>query len=132
MNKLIVAILFILLSGTNLKSQVIHEVIQKYFSLHNNFKNESDVWGNYTLDLTIESIIHYSRISEVTRYQDDINNFFSKRNYQFSDTISYRKTPFAHVYFAYYLTKRDSSFIKPFVYESKLIMNMVFKLSSMP
>ena len=121
MNKLIVAILFILLSGTNLKSQVIHDVIQKYFSLHNNFKSESDVWGNYTLDLTIESIIHHSRLSEDTYYHDDIKNFSAKG-------ITSSQIPSA---IGKHLLPRSILLITCQEKE-KPMMNMVFKLSSMP
>jgi hypothetical protein len=113
-------ILCLLLSGLCRPglSQTAGDVIGRFLEQHNRFAAEADVRGNYTLDLNVEAILFYTRISGDSSYLVAVENFFRNRRYQFSDTVSYRRVPFADAWFEWFLFKQDSAFIAPYVYES--------------
>ena len=99
-------------------AQSVETVIDRFLSRHNRFADETDVRGNYTLDLNVEAILFYTRISGDSSYLEAVENFFRNRQYHFSDTVSYRRVPFADAWFEWFLFKQDSAFIAPYVYES--------------
>lgn len=105
------------------RAQPIHNVIQKFLADHNHFHQSTDVWGNYTLDMTIEAIINYTRVSSDSTYLGVIERFFRHKDYQFGDTINYRSIPFSDPYFALFSLKGNSQFIGPYLSESQRMMN---------
>ncbi len=104
-------------------AQSIQNVMQKFLDDNNHFNQSSDVWGNYTLDMTIEAIINYTMISSDNSCLNEIERYFRHKDYQFGDTISYSSIPFSDPYFTWFLLKRDSSFIGPYIYESQKMMD---------
>lgn len=93
-------------------------IIDRYFQAHNNFLNESDVWGNYTIDLNIEAIINYTLYSGDSCYIPTIDRFFLLRKYSSLNAVSFEKTPFCDAYYSYFLMKSDSGFVKPYIESS--------------
>lgn len=81
MNKLRLIILLWIGIAFRLQAQPIQTVINKFLAEHNHFQQAEDVWGNYTLDMSVEAIINYSIISTDTSYLDVIERFFSQKNY---------------------------------------------------
>jgi rhamnogalacturonyl hydrolase YesR len=96
----------------------LENVISHFFESHNFFLETSDVHGNYTLDISIESILDYSSLTEDTTYTSIISGIFQKRGYNFSDTIPYKRFPFSNPYFAWYRVQNNPEFIAPFIFES--------------
>jgi rhamnogalacturonyl hydrolase YesR len=105
--------------GYMIQSQPVNTVIQKVLNDHNHFQNPKDVQGDYTLDMTVEAIINYSLVTSDITYLEDIERFFEQRGFNFSDTINYRSIPFSDPYFTWFMLKKDSRFIEPYVLESR-------------
>jgi len=97
-------------------------LITSYLQQHNNFQTSADVSGNYTLDLNVEAIIRHIQHTGDTTYLGAVDRFFSLRNFQFSKAVPYEKSPFCDVYFAYFQLKKDSSFVVPYINESRRMM----------
>jgi len=95
------------------------KVISHFMHSHNYFKKQSDVFGNYTLEISIESILDYTLLTGDSIYLPTIRRIFEKRNYNSSDTISFKSLPFSNPYFSYYLLHKNPDFIAPFLYESQ-------------
>lgn len=100
-------------------AQLAVRVADRFLADRNQFADTADVWGNYTLDITVEAIIAYMLHMEDRRYEEAVRRFFAFRGYRASDTISYRKHPFCHPYYAHFELSRDSAFVAPFVHESR-------------
>lgn len=116
-----------LMIAQSLHPQSIHTVIQKFLDEHNHFQQPNDAQGNYTLDLTVEAIINYAEITSDKTYLDDIELFFKQKGFQFSDTVSYRSIPFSDPYFCWFMLKRESRFIEPYIYESRKMMESLVR-----
>jgi rhamnogalacturonyl hydrolase YesR len=78
---------------------VIHDVADCWLSLHNNFGKTSDVWGDYTLDLTLESLLKYDELTGQSDFIMLTQDVMASRNILPSDTISYRSQPFCSINF---------------------------------
>lgn len=110
-----------------LQSQSLHAVVQKFLDENNHFQKPADVWGGYTLEMAVEALINYSLVTSDTTWHDDIERFFHQRNYSFSDTIGYSSIPFSDPSFSWFLLKGDSSFIDPYLYESRKMMRSLVR-----
>lgn len=117
----------LLMIGQSLHPQSIHNVIRKFLDEHNHFQQPYDAQGNYTLDMTVEAIINYTAITSDKTYFKEIECFFKQKGYQFSDTVSYRSIPFSDPYFCWFMLKRDSGFIEPYIYESRRMMESLVR-----
>jgi rhamnogalacturonyl hydrolase YesR len=124
--RIIIAFLLFLISIKNWGQQErtqLDSVIHYFYGKQNNFNDEKDVYGSYTLEITIEAILDYTLLTNDTAYMSDMRKIFRKRNYHFTDTISYQKLPFSNPYFTWYRLFNNPEFIAPFVYESIKMRN---------
>lgn len=103
----------------------IKNCISRYLSEHNNFKDTADVWGEYTLDLTVEALINFTGQQKDTMLLPIIDRFFSLRNHHFTEIVPFKNTPFCDVNYCYAVFKKDTSFIKPYVSESYQILRSI-------
>ena len=99
-----------------------HRLVAGFLRDHHYFEEPGDVWGTYTLDLTVEAIINYSLLTGDSSYNRDLARFFNNRDYQQGDTVDYRKTPFSDCYFTWFLMHPDPAFKGPYIEESRKMM----------
>jgi rhamnogalacturonyl hydrolase YesR len=111
----------------SLYAQPIHSVIQKFLDEHNHFQESKDTWGNYTLDMTVEAIVNYMEITSDKTYLEDVERFFKHKGFVFCDTVGYRSIPFSDPYFSWFMLKRDSRFIEPYIFESRRMMKSLVR-----
>ena len=102
--------------------EVIQQVVQHYFERNNNFSTQKDVWGNYTLDLTFESMLFYDLLTGADTYRNKVLEIMRLRNRQSNDTIRYKSQPFCSINFALFKVTGDSAYISPYVYESAMML----------
>lgn len=103
-------------------SKIVFSIINRYLQRHNNFETGQDVWGDYTLDLTLEAIINTALESNDTTFYPLVNRYFRLKNYEFLQTQAFENIPFCDVYFSYFQLKKDRSFIAPYVKESYRVL----------
>ena len=94
-----------------------------YSSIHNHFKTNKDVWGNYTLDLAFESMLAYHRHCGKRNFDDTVLMIMDKRNYHPKDTIPYENQPFCSLSFALFESTGDSSYLNGYVHETREMIN---------
>ena len=126
MRKIIISLIAFVISFNTLPAKhrdkkIVKGIIERYLSENNNFSTTKDVWGNYTLDLTVEAIINYTLNSNDKEYIPIINRFFTFRNYTAQTPVSFSKSPFCDVYYSYFQLNQDSGFVKNYVQESYAI-----------
>lgn len=114
----LVCILFSSVSEAQNPRVVVSKVADHWLELHNNFEQTSDVWGNYTLDLTLEALLHLDPYVEEKSYTDVVTDIFQKRQVAPNDTINYRGQPFCSINFMLGEATGDKSWHSGFVYES--------------
>lgn len=122
MKKLLFTIALLLCSPILLQAQaperIAGRVAQHWLELHNDFQSESDVWGNYTLDLTLEALLHLDRHTESRVYTETVLEVFRKRNISPGDTISYTTQPFCSINFTLGEIEKDKAWHSGFIAES--------------
>lgn len=116
-------------SGSNAQSPrlVAGRVADHWLGLHNNFEQTSDVWGNYTLDLTLEALLHLDPYVEETSYESIVTDVFQKRQVAPADTINYRSQPFCSINFMLGEVTGDKSWHRGFVSESYRMLDEAVK-----
>ncbi len=100
----------------------VQRLVDGFLEDHQYFEEAGDVWGSYTLDLTVEAIINYSLLTGDSSYNQDLARFFHNRNYKQGDTVDYRNIPFSDCYFNWFLLHPDPAFIGPYIEESRRMM----------
>ncbi len=103
-------------SSLSKHDSLVHLVVNNFYESHNNFKNKKDVWGDYTLDLTLEAMLAYDQVSDSTIFLPRVQQIMQMRGDTPSDTISYRIQPFGCLTFALYEATGDKDYLKPFIY----------------
>lgn len=103
------------------------KVADHWLELHNNFGKTSDVWGNYTLDLTLEALLHLDPYIEDKSYTSVVTDVFQKRQVEPGDTINYRSQPFCSIYFTLGEVTGDKSWHRGFVHESYRLFEEAMK-----
>lgn len=106
---------------------VARRVANHWLGLHNNFEQTSDVWGNYTLDLTLEALLHLDPYVEEISYESIVKDVFQKRQVAPGDTISYRSQPFCSINFMLGGVTGDKSWHRGYVGESYRMLDEVVK-----
>ena len=101
---------------------VAQRVVDHFIQQHNHFESASDAWGNYTLDLTLESMLLYDFYTESNNFTPVVKNVMKLRNLSPSDTISYRSQPFCSINYTLYKVTKDREYIAPYVYETNKMM----------
>ncbi len=103
MNRRLILVLICFSYPFALKAQtpetIIDRVAQHWLALHNNFKDTSDAWGNYTLDLTLEAFLFSDHYLKKDSYSNVVLEVFNKRKIIPSDTIDYKTQPFCSINF---------------------------------
>lgn len=122
MKKLLFTIALLLWSPILLQAQapeyIANRVARHWLELHNDFQSESDVWGNYTLDLTLEALLHLDRHNQKYVYTETVLDVFRKRKISPGDTISYTTQPFCSINFTLGEIEKDSAWYSGFIAES--------------
>ena len=103
------------------------DVANHWLELHNNFEQTSDVWGNYTLDLTLESLLHLNPYVEQKSYTNVVTDVFQKRQIAPGDTINYRIQPFCSINFSLGQITDNEDWYKGFVHESYRLLDEAVK-----
>lgn len=78
---------------------IIDKVSRHWLELHNNFEDTSDVWGNYTMDLTLEALLFSDYYLKRDSFSNVVTEVIKKRNIEPTDTINYKSQPFCSINF---------------------------------
>jgi unsaturated rhamnogalacturonyl hydrolase len=79
--------------------EIVNKVSAHWLDLQNNFEQTQDVWGDYTLDLTLEALLKYDELTGKNYFTEIVKEVFRKRNISAADTISYKTQPFCSINF---------------------------------
>ncbi len=108
---------------TKKPEEITQKVIAGLYVQRNNFRTEKDVWGAYTLDLTLEAMLVYAKYSGEKHYIDSVQKIIAMRNQTSCDTFNYRIQPFCSINFELFINTGDSCYILPYIYETNRMMN---------
>jgi len=97
---------------------VVDRVAKHWLNLHNDFANPSDVWGNYTLDLTLEALLMYDEHRKRVFYTNIVKKVMHERGIAPRDTISFRSQPFCSINFTLGRITKNEEWFSGFVAES--------------
>ncbi len=118
---LILSLLLIALPCSNPKD-IAQQVADQFIQRHNHFASANDAWGNYTLDLTLESMLLFDYYIGTNNFTPVVNKVMNLRNVKPDDTISYRSQPFCSINHTLYLITKNDKYIAPYVYETNKMM----------
>lgn len=76
------------------------------------------VWGNYTVDLTLDALLELYEMTGDDRYRDYVMGIMFRRNIRMEDPIPYEKQPFGHLNYRLWLATGDDRIKQPFVDET--------------
>jgi len=82
------------------------------------FIARGQVWGNYTLDLTLESMLEMDAVVGKKEYLPYVLWIMEKRNRPPEAVVPWESQPFCHINYKLYELTRDPGYIKPFVDET--------------
>ncbi len=115
---------FDIISGQSPQT-IINQVAEHWFDLHNHFQTTSDIWGNYTLDLTLESLLYYDYRRKSNQYITIVNHVMQKRNIEPQDTIAYGSQPFCSIHFALGQVTGNKAWFNGFIAETYKMLHKV-------
>lgn len=122
-----IVLLSLVMSCKRSPETIVELTANHWFELHNNFKDTSDVWGNYTLDLSMESLLVYDSYTGEQNYMPDILEILKKRNIDPVDTINYRLQPFCSLNYLTGKLSGDSRWFTGYISESYRMYNEAVK-----
>ncbi len=130
--------IIIFVSYANAKSQndttenylLVNKVVQKYYALKGGLDSPSDVWGNYTLDLTFEAMIAYGKASKDENYLKDVQDIMKLRGQNPESVVPYTAQPFGCLTFALFEESLDSSYLPGFLSETNRMYQEVPRWSN--
>ena len=124
LKKLFLPALFLLFSITCSAGQdtTVSKVVTHYYSLHGGFTGMADVWGNYTLDMTFESMLFYDMYSRNKTYTPMVLGIMKMRKYSSTDIIPFENQPFCSINHTLFLATGDSNYLKNYLSESTRMM----------
>jgi len=99
--------------------EIVENVVQHFYKIKNNFSTEKSVWSNYTLDLTLESMLFYDIYTNSSTYTRKVEEILELRKLKSNDTIRYEGQPFCSLNFALLEATKDSAYIAPYLYETE-------------
>jgi unsaturated rhamnogalacturonyl hydrolase len=105
-------------SDFNNPDSLVHLVVNHFYEKNNVFRNEKDVWGNYTLDLTFEGMLAYDQACDSDIFLPQVVEIMQKRNLSPEDTVSYKSQPFGCLTFALYESTGNEAYLAPFTYST--------------
>lgn len=110
------------LTTTTLQAQTAEKIVRRvtthWLALHNDFKNPADVWGNYTLDLTLEALLFYDHHTNDSLYTRLVIQVLKARGIAPTDTIPYTSQPFCSINYTLGECTSDSNWFIGFISES--------------
>lgn len=131
MRKILVFTILCVIAQPRLKAQPPEELVQlvaqHWLTLNNNFRDTSDVWGNYTLDLTLEALLCYDDYTNNKMYSALVHDVMKKRGIKPADTISHKKQPFCSVNFTLGKTSGNDKWFNGFIAETYQIYKNAVK-----
>jgi len=89
------------------------------------FKKKKYIWGNYTIDLTLEALLEIDLALNKKIYLPYVLKIMKKRKLTPESIISYKKQPFCHLNYKLYEITKNEKYIPPFVQESIKYKNEV-------
>lgn len=114
----IITLLFPIIMQSQTPEEIIEKVADHWFELHDDFEDQSDVWGNYTLDLTLEALLFYDEKVKSDKYTGIVKEVFNKRGFSPEDTISYKTQPFCSINFTLGMISGNDEWFDGFIHES--------------
>jgi unsaturated rhamnogalacturonyl hydrolase len=97
---------------------VVARVVHHFLEIHHHFDSEEDVWSDPGLDLSLDAILVYSKVSGDTAQLALLKKIFEKRNSVPEDTITYKSQPFYSINFTRFEVTGNKTFLSPYLYES--------------
>lgn len=104
--------------STGSSKEIAHRVADHFIKEHHSFQSSGDVWGNYTLDLTLEALLLFDYHTGTDHYTPTVTRVMELRNLNPKDTISYRSQPFCSINYTLYKVTGNENYIAPYVYET--------------
>ncbi len=92
------------------------EIINNIFR---KIKNDNSVWGNYTLELTLDALLEIYLAGGDAKYKKYVKSVMLKRKIKPEDNIPYESQPFGHLNYNLYLAANDARIASAFIEESK-------------
>ena len=83
------------------------------------FMDRGQVWGNYTLDLTLEAMLDVDAALGVRTYLPYVQSIMQKRNRPPDAVIPYESQPFCHINYKLYKVTGDRRYVEPFLAETQ-------------
>jgi rhamnogalacturonyl hydrolase YesR len=83
------------------------------------FIGSERVWGNYTLDLTLEALLAFDDARGSAKYLPHVQHVCARRNQPPGTTVRFETQPFCHVTYALYRATGDKRYVAPFLAESR-------------
>lgn len=77
------------------------------------------LWGNYTLDLTLEAMLEFDAVTGKSKYTNYVLSVMKRRGLSPESVISYESQPFCHVNYKLYEVTGDKRYVKPFLGETR-------------
>ncbi len=77
------------------------------------------VWGNYCLDLCLESMLVWGQAAETAEYDEYVLGVMERRDLTPHSIIKYENQPFGHMNYALYISSQNQAYAEGFVLESR-------------
>ena len=119
--KLIISVILASMLSEN-PTKIAHRVAGQFVKKHNNFETSADVWGNYTLDLTLESMLLFDFYTGTNKFTPVVKHVMKLRDVGPDDTISYRSQPFCSINHTIYQVTKNKDYVAPYIYETNKMM----------
>ncbi len=107
--------------------RIAERAARHWLALHNQFRDTADVWGKYTLDLTLEALLFYDHYTGQDRYAKIVAEVFNQRKVGPVDTINFRTQPFCSINFTLGSLTGDPEWFGGFMAESYRMYREAFK-----
>lgn len=91
-------------------------IVNRIFS---QIRKENRIWGDYTLDLTLDALLELTLTTKIPTYGDYVLATLYRRNHKLEDPIPYTRQPFGHFNYRLYRLTGAEQLIEPFISQSK-------------
>lgn len=105
--------------------ETVNKVASHFMEGYNYFQSEQDVWGNYTLDLTLESLLLFDHYTGGKEYTSKVLKIMEMRGLQPGDTVDYKTQPFCSIDFTLFIVTQNQDYVQPYVHQTNLMMEQV-------
>ena len=87
--------------------------------IYQNVKKDNSVWGNYTLDLTLDAMLEIYLADGNSKYKNYVESVMQRRKINPGKNIPYKSQPFGHLNYNLFRTTKDERIALAFIEESK-------------